>query len=249
MLNNSHNFEIIISNRFDFSPSVDNSYNEINNEAGNLKNSTIDGIKRVKNDLMPKKHILNKKRNKFSNSNLMRRCKKLLLDNLINFINGKLKIIYKNNFGQGRFIKQLLSLNQEQKSTGNVKFNKNFLYKSLREIFGENISPRITNYSPEHNKNLIEFLVDEKNENNEYFKRLFNMKFSECLAHFNGTKIFKELEGMNTFAKIEKDLEEEEEEDKDYIVTLNYYITNFESLTNIKKERNRKKKKSNEEGN
>ena len=247
MLNNSHNLEIIISNRFDFSPSAENSYNEINNEAGNLKNSTIDGIKRVKNDLMPKKHILNKKRNKFSNSNLMRRCKKLLLDNLINFINGKLKIIYKNNFGQGRFIKQLLSLNQEQKSTGNVKFNKNFLYKSLREIFGENISPRITNYSPEHNKNLIEFLVDEKNENNEYFKRLFNMKFSECLAHFNGTKIFKELEGMNTFAKIEKDLEEEE--DKDYIVTLNYYITNFESLTNIKKERNRKKKKSNEEGN
>ena len=247
MLNNSHNFEIIISNRFNFSPSVENSYNEINNEAGNLKNSTIDGIKRVKNDLMPKKHILNKKRNKFSNSNLMRRCKKLLLDNLINFINGKLKIIYKNNFGQGRFIKQFLSLNQEQKSTGNVKFNKNFLYKSLREIFGENISPRITNYSPEHNKNLIEFLVDEKNENNEYFKRLFNMKFSECLAHFNGTKIFKELEGMNTFAKIEKDLEEEE--DKDYIVTLNYYITNFESLTNIKKERNRKKKKNNEEGN
>ena len=248
MLNNSHNFEIIISNRFNFSPSVENSYNEINNEAGNLKNSTIDGIKRVKNDIIPKKHILNKKRNKFSNSNLMRRCKKLLLDNLINFINDKLKIIYKNNFGQGRFIKQLLSLNQEQKSTGNVKFNKNFLYKSLREIFGENISPRITNYSPEHNKNLIEFLVDEKNENNEYFKRLFNMKFSECLAHFNGTKIFKELEGMNTFAKIEKDLEEEEE-DKDYIVTLNYYITNFESLTNIKKERNRKKKKSNEEGN
>ena len=174
MLNHRYNFEILISNRFNFSPSIKNSSNEINSD--NFKNIIINGIteksinfeeKAKKNALMPKKHILNKKRNKFSSSNLMRRCKKLLLDNLINFINDKLKIIYKNNFGQGRFIKQLLSLNQEQKSTGNVKFNKNFLYKSLREIFGQKISRRITNFSPDHNKNFIEFLFDEKNENNE----------------------------------------------------------------------------------
>ena len=48
-----------------------------------------------------------------------------------------------------------------------TKFNKNFLYKSLREIFGQKISGRITNFSPDHNKNFIEFLFDEKNENNE----------------------------------------------------------------------------------
>lgn len=101
------------------------------------------------------------------------------------FSNRKLKIIfYKNNLGQGRFIIQLLSLRKEEKSTGNAKFNKNFLYKSLREIFGQKISRRITNFSPDHNKNFIEFLFDEKNENNEYFKRLFDMKFSECLAPF-----------------------------------------------------------------
>ena len=80
-------------------------------------------------------------------------------------------------------------------------------------------------------------MTDEKTGNCEYFRRLFNLKFSESLAHFNGSRYIEELEGMNTFAKIKDDLNE----DQEFLDELEHYITNFEEIINSKKERTSKK--------
>ena len=66
------------------------------------------------------------------------------------------------------------------------------------------------------------------------------MKFSECLKHFNGSKNFKELEGMNTFDSLKSRIRKKEGDD--YLHNLNYYISNFEEQVNNKRERKRKKR-------
>ena len=67
------------------------------------------------------------------------------------------------------------------------------------------------------------------------------MKFSECLKHFNGSKNFKELEGMNTFDSLKSRIRKNEGDD--YLLNLNFYISNFEKQINNKRERKTKKEK------
>ena len=212
------------------STSVEENSKDLNNNSLNQKN-----------ELLGKKRN-NSKINKLSDNYLKRRCKNLVFDNLFDFINNKINIVYKGNIGQGRLIKKLLHLNQEQKSNGDAKFNKNLINKSLKEILSENISSKFTNYSPYHNKNLIDLLIDEnKSKNAEYFKRLFSLKFSECLKHFNGSENFKELEGMNTFDSLKSQIRKRE--GNDYLQALNCYITNFENIIFNKRERKTKEEK------
>ena len=217
-----------------------NIQNEITAKSTNFEEKLNSSLKQ-KNELLRKKRTYSKI-NIFANDNLIRKCKKLLFENLFNFINYIIYISIKKNIGHRRFIKKLLPLNQEQKSNGDAKFNKNLINKSLKEILSENISPKFKNYSPDHNKNLVDLLTDEnKTENAEYFKRLFSLKFSECLKHFNGSKNFKELEGMNTFDSLKSRIRKKEGDD--YLHNLNYYISNFEEQVNNKRERKTKKEK------
>ena len=221
-----------------------NIQNEITAKSTNFEEKT----KELNNkSLNQKNELLRQKRNNskiniFSDDYLRRRCKNLLFENLFIFINDKINIVNNNNIIQGRLVKKLLPLNQVQKSNGNAEFNKNFLNKSLREIFNENISPKFKKYSPDHNKNIIDLLTDEnKNENAGYFKRLFSLKFSECLKHFSGSNNLKDLEGMTTFDSLKSEIRKKEGDD--YLETLNYYITNFEVLINKKRVRKAKEKK------
>jgi len=201
-------------------------------------------IKESKNDQMP----LGKKRgrnntgegehNKFSDDNLRRKCKHLVLKSLFNYINKNLKKIYKN-IGYGIFKKQLLTINQKQKSNATVLFNRDFLNKTIGDIFSEEISNRYTTYMPTHNKDLINFLKNEENSNiAKYFNDLFNLRFIDCLKHFRGTQKFEVLEGLEGFDSIK----EKYENDKDYLKSLNYYIMNYEDIINNKRIRKGKSK-------
>ena len=140
------------------------------------------------------------------------------------------------------FRKELLNLNKEAKSSNKVKYNRELLKKSLKEIFREKISPKYSNYPEDHNKNLIEKLTKGEDEYNEYFKRLFNLKISDYLAHFNGSEKFKELEGMKTFEDIKDELQESEE----YLKGLKNHIINFVKIINNKRERTSAKSKKRE---
>ena len=207
-----------------------------------VENSEEDIIK-LKNDLT---QPLNKKRGRtktgnnesthtrFSDDNLRRKVKHIVLQNTMNFINEKIREIY-GNIGSGIFIKKLLIINQRQKTNATILFNKEFLNKTLGEIFSEDISSRYTNNRKDHNKILIEKLMEDKDEaKKNYFQKLFNITFVDCLEHFRGDKEIEELKGLISF----KDLELEDiKKDKEYQETLNHYVYNYEIITSRKKER------------
>ena len=177
--------------------------------------------------------------NKFSDDNLRRKVKHLVIDSAFKFINEKIKKIYNGNIGHGIYVKKLFIINQKQITEASIQFNKDFLNKTLGEIFSEDISSRITTYHQKHNNLLIEALTNEKDEDKKtYFKKLFNITFKDCLKHFRGSQKVEELEGMKGF----NDIKPKYKDDIDYLSCLESNIMNYEEKINNKKTRKSKKK-------
>ena len=175
--------------------------------------------------------------NKFANDNLRKKSKHIILSEILTFLNLKLKEIYKNNLGNGILLRQLLTLNHKEKANINIIKNQNFIKKTLQEIFSEDISKRYTNFPSNHNKELINRLLNEEDEGKKnYFNKLFNITFSEALHHFQGKIIINELLGLKTYKESIKKYENE----KDYHENLVFHLTNFEEIINSKKPRKKK---------
>ena len=175
--------------------------------------------------------------NKFANDNLRKKSKHIILSEILTFLNLKLKEIYKNNLGNGILLRQLLTLNHKEKANINIIENQNFIKKTLQEIFSEDISKRYTNFPSNHNKELINRLLNEEDEGKKnYFNKLFNITFSEALHHFQGKIIINELLGLKTYKESIKKYENE----KDYHDNLVFHLTNFEEIINSKKPRKKK---------
>ena len=83
--------------------------------------------------------------------NIIRKIKHLITKILLNFINDKINEKYQSSVGRGVFIKQLVIINQKQIDNATVLFNKDFLKKSIGDIFSVEISTRYKNYSSSHN--------------------------------------------------------------------------------------------------
>ena len=200
-----------------------------------------------KNDLLHKKFGRRKKEDKsfrvhdkFVDDNVRRKCKHLILDSIREFINQKIFIIYDGDIGKNIFRKEILVLNNRQKVDSTINYNKNFLFKTIGEIFSDTISTRFTNYPPEHNKLLIKSLLNEEDEDKrKYFNKLFNLTFLECLKHFRGENFIEEINGLKCLRQIIQ----ESDYEKEYIDLLIYYFTNFENIIYKKKARKSKKKK------
>ena len=174
---------------------------------------------------------------KFSDDNMRRKCKHIVLDSLFNFINDKIYELYNGKIGKGIRIKQLQKLSQKQKSQSNIQFNKEFLQKPIREIFSDKLSGRITSFCPEHNKELIEMLLNESDVvRKTYFNKLFSLTFLQCLEHFRGSKNYFELNGMNDIK-----MELQNYDDEEYAQSLEYYLNNYEKIINNKNPRKPKK--------
>ena len=177
--------------------------------------------------------------NKFSNDNMIRKCKHLVLDSLLYFINYMIEIIYEDSIGKGIFKKVLLKINQKQKTNASVQYNKEFLNKSIGDIFSDDISGRITYFPNNHNKILINSLKNSPEAKKpEYFTKLFNLSFLECLQHFRGSIEIEELKGMKGIEIIKEKYKGEDE----YTNALNYYLMNYETIINSKRPRFRKSK-------
>lgn len=146
-----------------------------------------------------------------SDDNLRRKCKHLILNSLLIFINNKIKELYNNRIGRGICIKQLQALNQKTKSTSNINYNKELIIKTIGEIFSDKISGRFSNFMPDHNQRLIQKLLNEENiDIRNFFTQIFNLTFFQYLEHFYGTKNVSELIDMKDFDDEIKDFIEEE---------------------------------------
>ena len=176
------------------------------------------------------------KHNKYSEDNILRKIKSMLLSYVFNFINLTINKLYEGNTKKGIFQKELKKINQSQ--ILDTKKNKEFLYKTLKDIFSVNISTKYSFYTNDYNINLIRELLNENDyEKRTHFKNLFSLTFLDCLMHFRGNKYYEELKGLEFLNKYR----EKFEEDKDYLQLFDYYILHFEEITIKKRHRNRKK--------
>ena len=191
-----------------------------------------------------KKRDDNSKRvhNKYSNDNIRRKIKHLVLKSFVSFFNEKIKEIYKGDIGQNILKKELLPLNKGVKFESSVKFNQILLERKLKDIYSENITTRFTNFPLDHNIKLIHKLINEKEEEKRhYFINLFNLTFLDCLNHYRGAYTIEELKGMKCF----KEVQNEFDNDQDYKTILQYHLNNFDKTLKIIKPRKPKKMRRN----
>lgn len=179
--------------------------------------------------------------NKYTSDNIIRKCKTVLINVLFNFINKKIKDIYKKSLENSSNTKKLMKMNQSQIINSRVKYNQSFLYKTLKEIFSENLSLRCSKYKIDHNKNLINELLNEKDKIKQiFFNDLFSLTFLDCINHFRGSKNIYCLEGLPNYNEICQNLNG----DDDYKESFKCYIDNFENII-----KNKKSRKSNKDAN
>ena len=144
--------------------------------------------------------------------------------------------------------KKILDINKQQVAISNIDYNQKFIKKTIGTILSDTISTRFTNYRPKHNEELIKRLKEDENKNiREYFEKLFNLTFLDCVDHFIGNEKLEILEGMTLFEKMKDDHAQLEKRnidlnDESYLENLKYYFENYESILKAKKSRNRKTK-------
>ena len=196
------------------------SKNEKNNNDNNFQTKKSSNVK-------SNKESKKMKHDKFTDDNLRKKCKYLLINNLMIFINKKIYSIYQGNIGNNIYRKELLTLNKSQQSKSNLIYDRLFVNKKISEILSDNISSRYTNFPPEHNKLLIEKLRNNEDEYKRiYFNKLFDLKIKDCLGYLIGKNSIEELDGMQRFDSIRKTLGEDEK----YINSIKYYLNNFEKI-------------------
>ena len=232
-----------ISN-FQFNPSYLNIFNHPNiNEIERPTNeSTLNNksLKFATKKLGRKRKSDNAKgvHNKYSDDILRRKVKCILLKDMMIFINEKIYEMYDGDIGHNIYRKELLTINGDQNSNATIKFNQNFLNKTLGDIFSVNISSKYTDYEPNHNKRLIEDLKNEEDETKRlYFNKVFNLTFLQCLNHYIGKESIEELNGLIFFNEKKNTIDEDEE----YIEALSQQFNTYEERIMKKKERQKRK--------
>ena len=165
-----------------------------------------------------------RKHTKYSTDNIFKKIKSSILELLYPHINKKIVNVYNGNIGHGIFKKILLKIKQDQ--ILNSKDDDIFMNKKIKEILSDDISNRFSNHLKEHNKNLIEQLLNEEDEEKrKIFQNLFELTFIDCLEHFRGTKYFSQLQGLETLNEYCKKFEN----DEDYLKLFRHYVNNFEN--------------------
>lgn len=180
--------------------------------------------------------------NKFSDDNLIRRSKHFALESVWNYINKKIKILYSNESPNILKKKQLLKLSQKSAERSKVEYNKIFIYKTLGEIFSEDVSTRYSRFNINHNKNLIDNLLNEKDEKKRIiFQKIFKLTFLDCLKHFRGNVFIEELDGMKKFDDYLNEIDFGYNSDE-YKKILKIFINNYEKIVMEKNPRKKKQK-------
>ena len=100
--------------------------------------------------------------NKYTSDNLIRKCKAVMINILSNLINKKISENYNDELPFQNKKRKLMKMHQYQIVNSNIKYNQLFLNKTLKEIFSENLSTRCTTFPQEHNKDLVNDLLNEK---------------------------------------------------------------------------------------
>ena len=227
--------------------------NNINNkeknviEFNNINQKTINSSQKLNQD-----NLLNKKRrrgrkkigsgeegthNKMTFDNLLRKIKTSLLKSFRDLLNDIIKKVY--NYNKLPSDLELIKVNQDQARNSNIEFNRIFIHKTLKEIFSEETT--IKNHCErEHNKILIEHLLDEKNEEKRKNFEILNLTFLDLMKYAIGERQdLTELQGLKLPKKLLNEMSSKEEYSK-LIVDI---LKNIEDILQKKLPRKRQGKK------
>ena len=172
---------------------------------------------------------------------LIRRAKKIIFDILLKYDNDIISKVYNNNIGYGINIKKILRIKHSQIQNTNTLFNKELLKTSQGTIFSCDISSRYTNYPIEHNKLLINKLLNEENiEKRKIFYDLFSKTFLECIENLIGKRKNESLKGLDKYYENEM---MELDEDENFKEVLKKIINDLNNIFEKKKPRKTKFKK------
>ena len=205
-------------------------HNSTGEERYFINNSNINKLANLTNKRERSEKKEKNPRSKFSYNNLIRETKHLVIENVMNFINKKINEVYEGNIGDGLFKKQLMKLNQEQKKNSNAEFNQLFIHKTLKEILSQNITKKIKFYNEDHNKKVINQIIEEKKDE---FEGLFNLTFLDCLEHFIGNKKIEELDGLTLLSNLKNSILKKNKEDgESYYNNLELFMKEFQKKIN-----------------
>ena len=203
----------------------------------------------VNNNTKNKNKDKNCQHTKFSDDNVRRKSKFIVLSYVKDFINKKIAEKC-NDGGFGINTKKLMTINKSQVSNANIDYNKAFMHKTLAKIFSDPISSRYTNYPKNQNEKSIEKLINDENRDNRiYFEKLFNLTFLDCVNHFIGNEKIDVLDGLKLFNEMIEDTKELTNkyidlDDNDYLKHLRHYFENYKEILEGKRSRKRGKKKN-----
>jgi hypothetical protein len=111
------------------------------------------------------------KHDKYCEDNIIRKIKSTILDYLRIFINLFINEKYNGNIGEGIFRKEILKMNQEQIIFG--KYDKQFIKRTLKDIFSHKLSKKYSTFDSDHNKKLIELLLSETDEEKKMNSKIY----------------------------------------------------------------------------
>lgn len=214
------------------------------------KNDSVDILEKLKAEFLNKKDCsekkLGKKREfvkhtKYADDNLQRKCITIIMNNILEFINKRIKKIYNGKIGNGMNCKKLLNV-QQKPNFYTIEYIKNLLHKTLGEIFSDSISIKYSNYLSNYNILLIKKLLNEEDKDKRiYLEKLFGITFLQCAKKFAGIYNCDELDGFTTFNEYKNKLNQ----DSEYLEALKNYLINFEENIRRKKPKEKTKNKVN----
>ena len=166
--------------------------------------------------------------------NLLRKIKTSLLKSFRDLLNDIIKKVY--NLPSDL---ELIKVNPNQARNSNIEFNRKFIHKKLKDIFSEETT--IKNHCVrEHNKILIEQLLDEKNEEKRKNFQILNLTFLDLMKYSIGErKDLIELQGLKLPKKLLNEMSSKEEYSKSILDILK----NIEDILQKKLPRKRQGKK------
>jgi len=216
-------------------------FNDNNQNSDLISKDTSNPVKDKKSDKKIGHKVKREEKEKYSNDNLLRRAKTILFDSILKYDNYIISKVFDDQIGNGINIKKLLKINHSQIKNINANYNRDLIKTSQGKIFSENISKRHTYYPLDHNKKLINKLLNEADdEKRKIFVNLFSKTLKECIQHLTGQKI-EELKGLENF--YENEIIELEEDDK-FKKEIKKFIDNYEAIINKKKPRKTNQKEN-----
>lgn len=186
---------------------------------------------------------------KYSFDNKVRKTKRLFKDDLLEFINSKIKESNFTFYINGKEYKndkiELLNINNQQIVNNNINFNRALFGKLIGEFYNVDISGDYNNYPTDFNIQLISKIY--RSQNGEIVRKIFNQSYLICLKYYRMDKDVFNHPDYQFLSGLEKKflnlptLLAKEGHDQQYINEIIYLIKNIEKIYDDKKPRRGRK--------